>query len=106
MEPFLISFRDAEKEMPLLSGPPRTKGCKSGFVILRRGQSMPEHSTGQREEALVILAGAGEALFPGHDPIALQESSLLYIPPETRHSIRNIGAEPLRYIYLVAPAVP
>ena len=104
MKPFIISFKDAEKEMSLLSGPPRTKGLRSGFVILRKGESMHEHSTERCEETLVILAGEGEALFPKHAPIAFKEGSILYIPPDTRHSVKNIGAGPLRYIYLVAPA--
>jgi quercetin dioxygenase-like cupin family protein len=103
LKPFIISFKDAEKELRLLSGPPQTKGYRSGFVILQKGQSMHEHSTERYEETLVILAGEGEALFSGHPAIALKEGCLLYVPPDTRHSVKNVGEGPLKYIYLVAP---
>ena len=26
-----------------------------------------------------------------------------YIPPETRHNVKNTGTEPLEYVYVVAP---
>jgi quercetin dioxygenase-like cupin family protein len=103
LKPFAVSFRGVEKETALLGGPPQTRGYRSGLVVLQKGQDMHEHTTGRHEEALVILAGEGKALFPGREDIGFQEGTLLYIPPETRHSVLNTGTGPLKYIYLVAP---
>ena len=101
--PLAIVFKDAEKELRLLSGPPQTQGYRSGFVVLQKGQSMHEHSTERYEEALIIIEGAGTASLIGHEDIAFKAGTLIYIPPETRHSIKNTGETPLRYVYLVAP---
>jgi len=104
MEPFIVQFKYAKKEMPLLDGPPQTIGFRSGLVILEKGKVMEEHSTKHNEEVLVILEGRGEAIFnKGHSPILIQEGCILYIPPESIHSIKNTGRKALKYIYLVAP---
>lgn len=104
MEPFIVQFKYAKKEMRLLEGPPQTIGFRSGLVILEKGKVMEEHSTKRNEEVLVILEGRGEAIFnQGHSPIIIQEGSILYIPPEAIHSIKNTGRKALKYIYLVAP---
>lgn len=64
---------------------------------------MGEHSTGSKEEAIVILQGKGEISFEGKGAIALEEKTLVYVPPEITHDVKNTGAELLRYIYVVAP---
>lgn len=103
LKPFAVSFKDAPEEMSLLSGPPQTNGYRSGFVVLAKGKDMHEHTTGRYEEALVVLSGTGEAHFQGFDSIRFQEGTMLYIPPNTVHSISNKGDGLLKYIYLVAP---
>ena len=77
---------------------------RSGFVRLKPGETVGWHTTGQNEEALVILRGEGAALIDGHPKQAFAAPALAYIPPATRHNVENTGKELLEYVYVVAPA--
>ena len=88
---------------PLLQGVPQTMGMRSGFVRLQPGATVGWHTTGQHEEALVILRGQGEALIDGQAKQAFIAPAFAYIPPMTRHNVLNTGEEPLEYVYVVAP---
>jgi mannose-6-phosphate isomerase-like protein (cupin superfamily) len=77
---------------------------RSGFVRLKPGGSVGWHTTGQNEEALVVLRGRGEARVEGQPGRAIEAPMLVYIPPATRHNVANTGDEPLEYVYVVAPA--
>jgi mannose-6-phosphate isomerase-like protein (cupin superfamily) len=77
---------------------------RSGFVRLKPGATVGWHTTGEHEEALVILHGKGEALIDGKEKQAFAAPALVYIPPATRHDVANTGGEPLEYVYVVAPA--
>ncbi len=103
MKPFAVTFKDSKNDMSLLIGPPKTKGYRSGFVVLNKGEEMEEHSTERYEEALIILEGKGKSSFKGHPSIPIEEGSILYIPPDTLHSIENTGEGAMKYIYIVAP---
>jgi mannose-6-phosphate isomerase-like protein (cupin superfamily) len=77
---------------------------RSGFVRLKTGQSVGWHTTGNNEESLVILHGTGKALIEGKAGLDFSSPRAVYIPPETKHNVTNTGAEPLEYVYVVAPA--
>jgi mannose-6-phosphate isomerase-like protein (cupin superfamily) len=62
------------------------------------------HTTGQNEETLVILHGQGEVEIEGAPAMAVTEKMIAYIPPATRHNVRNTGDAPLEYVYVVATA--
>lgn len=91
-------------DCPLLKGAPQTSGMRSGSVRLRPGESVGWHSTGEQEEALVILHGNGKANIEGHADVPVYEKMLAYIPPGTRHNMTNTGPEPLEYVWVAAPA--
>lgn len=91
-------------DCPLLQGAPRTMGMRSGFVRLKAGETVGWHTTGQNEEALVILRGEGAALIDGRPNQSFAAPALAYIPPATRHNVQNTGKELLEYVYVVAPA--
>jgi len=91
-------------DCPLLQGTPKTTGMRSGFVRLKPGATVGWHTTGQNEEALVILRGQGDALIDGQAKHAFAAPAFVYIPPATRHNVSNTGKEPLEYVYVVAPA--
>jgi mannose-6-phosphate isomerase-like protein (cupin superfamily) len=76
---------------------------RGGTVKLKPGESVGWHSTNANEEALIVLRGYGTANFSGHADVPLQEHMLAYIPPNTRHNVTNTGAEPLEYVWVVAP---
>jgi mannose-6-phosphate isomerase-like protein (cupin superfamily) len=77
---------------------------RSGYVRLKPRASVGWHTTGQNEEALVILHGRGEALIEGQPGRAFEAPMLVYIPPATRHNVTNTGEAPLEYVYVVAAA--
>ena len=91
-------------DCPLLQGAPQTMGMRSGFVRLKAGETVGWHTTGQNEEALVILRGEGAALIDGRPNQSFAAPALAYIPPATRHNVQNTGKELLEYVYVVAPA--
>jgi mannose-6-phosphate isomerase-like protein (cupin superfamily) len=49
------------------------------------------------EEALVFLAGVGEAIV-GDERVPIAAETTLYIPPELPHGFRNTGTTPLHLI--------
>jgi len=103
MKPKIIKLEGQDRYQRLLGGVPDTKGMKSGNMTLNPGESVGEHSTGSKEEAIIILKGKAEISISGRDPLTAEESSLVYIPPETEHDVKNVGMEVLRYVYVVSP---
>lgn len=103
-QPLTLALECAGGDCPLLKGSPQTAGMRSGFFRLKPGQSVGWHTTGQNEEALVVLRGRGEALLEGQPARSVAAQALVYFPPTTRHNVANTGREPLEYVYVVAPA--
>jgi mannose-6-phosphate isomerase-like protein (cupin superfamily) len=91
-------------DCPLLKGMPQTAGLRSGYVRLTPGESVGWHTTGKNEETLIILHGKGEARIEGSAGMPVAEHMVAYIPPATRHNVKNTGTELLEYVYVVAPA--
>jgi mannose-6-phosphate isomerase-like protein (cupin superfamily) len=76
---------------------------RSGFVHLKPWEAVGWHTSGDHEEALVILHGSGEAQIEGRKPMPIGSRMMVYIPPATRHNVQNTGRELLEYVYVVAP---
>ncbi len=102
-EPLTLLLDCGSGDCPLLKGVPQTSGMMGGSVKLRPGESVGWHSTGEHEEALVILHGNGVANIEGRADVPVHEKMLAYIPPGTKHNVTNTGSEPLEYVWLVAP---
>jgi mannose-6-phosphate isomerase-like protein (cupin superfamily) len=102
-KPRVIDWTGGPSYLPLLEGPPATCGMRSGRVELAAGQQIGEHSTGRHEEVLVIIEGEGDVAVQGAGPLAVRGGQAVYIPPQTRHNVRNVGPATLRYVYVVAP---
>jgi len=103
-KPLVIKLESADKYLRLLSGEPQTKGMRSGLVSLKTGEEIGEHSTEDKEEALVILSGEAEVSCAGQPAFSVPAASLVYIPPHTRHNVKNNAREVLKYVYIVAAA--
>lgn len=103
MKPQLVSISGNEKFTRLLAGVPSTAGMKSGYVILKPGESVGEHKTDAREEAIIILEGKAAVYCEKNLLFTAEAESLIYIPAETIHDIQNAGDKNLRYIYIVTP---
>jgi mannose-6-phosphate isomerase-like protein (cupin superfamily) len=102
-EPLTFALDCAGGDCPLLKGVPQTSGMRGGSVKLRPGESVGWHSTGEHEEALVILQGKGLANIEGRADVPVHEKMLAYIPPGTKHNVTNTGTELLEYVWVVAP---
>ncbi|HYK90793.1 MAG TPA: cupin domain-containing protein [Acidobacteriota bacterium] len=103
-QPLTLPLECPKADCPLLQGAPQTTGMRSGFVRLKPGKTVGWHTTGQNEEALVILRGQGEVHIEGQMKLTFVAPRLLYIPPATRHNVENTGKGSLEYVYVVAPA--
>jgi len=103
-QPLVIPLSSVSASHDLLTGPPQTAGMRSGFVRLKPGETVGWHTSGAHEETLVILHGHGAALIEGQVDRPLVAPAVAYIPPSTRHNVKNTGSEPLEYVYVVAPA--
>jgi len=102
-QPLAFHLECPGSDCPLLHGAPQTTGMRSGFVRLKPGESVGEHSTQEDEEALVVLQGQGKAEIEGREAVAISSRMLAYIPPRSRHNVTNTGSEMLEYVYVVAP---
>ena len=101
---FIIKLEKGDKHQLLLQGKPQTNGMRAGKIFLLPGQDCKKHSTNNNEELLVFLAGKGEVIIEKGDCLQVGVKKVCYIPPETVHSVRNTGEEPLIYIYCVSAA--
>jgi mannose-6-phosphate isomerase-like protein (cupin superfamily) len=99
----IIDLDENPENQRLLAGGPQTCGMRSGKVYLAPGESCGLHSTKDREELLVFLSGSGELLIGENDRYNVGQGKVSYIAPKTAHDVSNTGAEPLIYVYCVAP---
>ena len=100
----VIRLDPGKKYQRLLSREPGSLGIKSGHVVLKPGENIGEHSTDEREEAIVVLQGSGEATINKNNTLELERSLFLYIPPKTLHDVKNTGSGMLEYIFITSPA--
>ena len=99
----VIDLDEKPENQRLLAGKPQTYGMRSGRVYLSPGQACGLHSTKDREELLVFLAGEGELIIGQDNRFPVGKGKVCYIPPQTDHDVNNTGSEPLVYVYGVAP---
>ena len=102
-EVLVINLNEEPENQRLLGGEPQTRGMRSGRVYLAPGQACGQHSTKDREELPVFLAGQGELIIGENDRFQVGLGKVSYIPRQTNHDVKNTGTEPLIYVYCVAP---
>lgn len=100
---FVRELKSGEKYTRLLVPGEQSVSLKSGVVTLGPGDSVGGHSTGSREEVLVILHGQARIAIGGRDALDARGDMLVYIPEHTEHNVTNDGPETLRYIFIVSP---
>ncbi len=82
---------------------PVSERLKSGFVILKPGESIGAHRTDNREEMLIILEGTAHIECEG-EILEASGQAIVYIPPNMLHNVTNTSQQiDLRYIYVVTP---
>jgi mannose-6-phosphate isomerase-like protein (cupin superfamily) len=103
LRPFKVKLQAEEARQHIFGRSPETFGLRSGAVILRPEESVGEHTTDQREEAIVILEGTAEISLGRQAPLNAEKDYIVYIPPNTPHDVKNTGTDLLRYIYITSP---
>jgi mannose-6-phosphate isomerase-like protein (cupin superfamily) len=99
----VIDLKEDPEYQKLLDSQSQTCGMRSGRVYLQPNRNCGQHSTKDHEELLVFLSGRGKLLIEQAKSFQVGAGKICYIPPNTIHDVKNDGAEPLIYIYCVAP---
>jgi len=76
-------------------------GLRSGIVVLKAGEAVGEHSTGHKEEVLIILKGRARICCE-RKRINAGEHSFIYLPSYIRHNVENRGRGLLKYVYITS----
>jgi len=66
------------------------------------GSEQALHAHPDNEQIYVIVSGEG-LMTCGDEQRAVGARTLIFVPPGTRHAIRNTGSEPLVFISATAP---
>lgn len=74
----------------------------SGFVTLKKGECVGEHSTNGNEELILVIDGEAEVEAEGAGRKPVSKGEVAYNPPHTKHNVYNMKDELLKYIYVVA----
>jgi mannose-6-phosphate isomerase-like protein (cupin superfamily) len=69
------------------------------------GSQQPVHAHADSEQAYVIVCGSGRMIL-GDEEREVGPGTLVFIPPDTPHAIRNDGNEPLVYVSATSPPFP
>lgn len=77
------------------------KQCSAHENVLKPGAVVPGHLH-EVEEIIVCLEGEGECTFAGQLPARYQAGSVVIIPSNTPHVLRNVGQSNLRQICFFA----
>jgi len=102
LKPFTVKLQNNLERQHLLGRSPKTLGIRSGYVALKPGEEIGEHTTEDKEELLILLEGRAEVLSDKDSPILAEKNTVVYMPPHTKHNVKNTGSEILRYIYIVS----
>ena len=102
---FFIKALDSSRKFKRLFGnSKKQKGLAMGLVVIKKGDSVGIHNTGDREEILVVLQGKAQVNISGKR-FMLKDGMMLYIPPNTLHNVGNTYTRLLKYLYVTAAAI-
>src|SRR5258706_6629330 len=77
------------------------KHCSAHENVLKPGAEVPAHLH-DVEEVIVCLEGKGQCTLGEGEPAQYEAGSVIIIPPNTPHILRNIGQTNLRQICFLA----
>jgi len=84
--------------------PPQARALSSSSVRLGPGMRVGEHSTGEREELILVLDGEATLLSEG-TAMPVPAGHAAYVPPDTRHDVENRTGGALAYVYVTARTI-
>lgn len=82
-----------------------TRKLASSHVSVLPGGKVPRHTHTDEEQVYYVLRGRGELELAG-EIHALEPDTFVFIPLGSEHEVRNLGTEPLDYVYVVAFVPP
>lgn len=97
---FCRQLKGKRRFLRLLGDPGKTKGLRSGLVTLKPQELIGGHITASKEEVLIILKGSATVYFGKNKKLKAAKNSLVFIPAETLHNVKNPGSKILQYIYV------
>lgn len=97
---FCKQLKSGQRFLRLLGDPSKTKGLRCGLVTLKPQELIGEHITENKEEVLIILKGSAIVYFGKNKKLKAAKNSLVFIPPETLHNLKNPGSKILQYVYV------
>jgi len=101
IRPFVKKLNGRRQFKRIFGNSGKRKGLSSGFVILKKGCLVGVHNTAKKEEILIVLYGKVQVSIAG-EHFTLKDKMVLYIPPNTLHNVKNIGAGLSKYLYVTA----
>jgi mannose-6-phosphate isomerase-like protein (cupin superfamily) len=78
-------------------------GCSLAEEILPPGHAVTPHHHRQIEEIYYIVEGRG-VMTVGDEQQEVAAGDAVYVPRGQRHTLRNIGAEPIKLLLVCGPA--
>jgi mannose-6-phosphate isomerase-like protein (cupin superfamily) len=100
----VINTRHGSEIRPLIdrTTSPITQ-CSLAEEILPAGRSVTPHHHEQIEEIYYIISGRG-TMIVGEEQREVGPGDAIYIPRRHRHTLSNIGSEPMRLLLVCGPA--
>ena len=74
-------------------------------IELREGLSLPEHVHRDQPDLIYVLEGEATMFIEGEGEFPLEQGMVVMVPPNTRHTIKNIR-KTVRLYNVFAPAMP
>jgi mannose-6-phosphate isomerase-like protein (cupin superfamily) len=82
-----------------------SKGFIVGCHAMDPGGGAPEHIHEKEQEAMFFYQGTGIASIDGVE-YEIRPESVMLAPPRIKHSIRNTGTGPLKFVFIYCPPLP
>ena len=86
--------------------PPTARRMRARSVLLKPQQTMPWHSTGPREELLIVWAGTIRVETQPDatrlSGVTVRAGGCVFVPPQTVHQVVNRSPRPAQYVYVTA----
>lgn len=79
-----------------------SKGFILGCHKMDSGGGSPEHTHENEQEAMFFYEGTGIATIEGIE-YKIEPESVMLAPPKIKHSIRNTGNGPLKFVFVYCP---
>jgi len=99
---FCMQLKDRQRFLRLLGDSSKVKGLRSGYLVLKPGESVGQHNSGPSEEVILVINGSGLVYYGKKSSLKIKKSSFVYIPSQVPHNVINTGKDLLKYIYTAA----